>query len=325
MSTATDTGTATTGPATFSDLPSASWSEDSSASTPSPSTTDAAPASADATVPPASEPTTEGTPQSTGEPPKERWADILANARTKAAEEASAPWKDYEWVRQVPAADFKSAVDRMVAASRDPIAFITDFIGEAANDPTWGPKLRQLALQQAQPQAQPKPGLPDLSQVVVDLGNGQTLSLAELEASLLSKVEQKFGQPLKTVEQIAAERQQLQAQQAADKFAQATIGKLAALPGFDQHKAQIGDYVARNPPRDDQGRFTDDPHALRAAAYEAYLQIVVPTLSSSAQSQLLDDLKHKARASTSVNPGSTAPSTPKSYNSFSELPAEAWS
>lgn len=275
----------------------------------------------------AAQPTTEAeaSPQQPDERspfiPRARFDEVVT-ARQQA-EEALQAWKDYEWVRQIPANDFKSVVDRLVRTKGDPIAVITELIGEAAADPQWGPKLRQLALQQSQPSA-PKPGLPDLSQVVVDLGNGQTLSLADFKASVLSEVEQKFGQPLQTVEQIAAERQQLQAQQAADKFAQATIGKLAALPGFDQHKAQIGDYVAQHPPRDDQGRFTDDPHALRAAAYEAYLQIVVPTLSSSAQSQLLDDLKHKARASTSVNPGSAAPSTPKAYGSFAELPADAW-
>jgi hypothetical protein len=47
-------------------------------------------------------------------------------------------------------------------------------------------------------------------------------------------------------------------------------------------------------------------------------------MSSKAESRVLDNLQRKAAASTSVNPGSAAPSTPKRIDSFSQLPADAW-
>ena len=53
------------------------------------------------------------------------------------------------------------------------------------------------------------------------------------------------------------------------------------------------------------------------------MEKVLPTLNSTAQSQLLDKLQTKAAASTSVNPGA-ASSAAKSYDSFHKLPAELW-
>jgi hypothetical protein len=72
---------------------------------------------------------------------------------------------------------------------------------------------------------------------------------------------------------------------------------------------------------------SDHPAEVKAAAYQAYLKVlsakVLPSLSATAQSQLLDKLQTKAAASTSVNPGA-ASSAAKSYDSFAKLPAEMW-
>ena len=55
---------------------------------------------------------------------------------------------------------------------------------------------------------------------------------------------------------------------------------------------------------------------LDAALNRAYRGVVAPTLTQKAQAKLLDNLQQKATASTGVNPGSAAPSTPSSPRSF---------
>src|SRR6185369_16249333 len=121
----------TTGPASFSDLPSTAWSDASSASTP---TSDVAPtdnAGAATTAPPVETQTPEGQPQQAGEPPKERWADILSNARTKAAEEALAP---YAWAKQIPQQEFQQIQNLARTLSADPVAGLQQLIAEIRKD-----------------------------------------------------------------------------------------------------------------------------------------------------------------------------------------------
>ena len=68
---------------------------------------------------------------------------------------------------------------------------------------------------------------------------------------------------------------------------------------------------------------SDDPRDLQLALNAAWRQVVLPTLSAKAQSQLLDNLQTKAAASTSVNPGSATPSTPRNVTSFND-PSLEW-
>ena len=328
------TGTGTTGPTTFSD-PSLSWSDASSASTPSTDTPPAASASAATTEPPAATSAPEGQPQQpTGEPPKERWSDILDNARKKASEEALTKWREqYGWAEQINQQQFQEAMQWYAKYQGNPIDFLNALSNELTTHPEWGPQLRSLAAKtlaartQQQPDAMPQPDV----EITDGQGNvvGRTYSDRALAARdewltkrLMAQMEEKFSPVVKTVEQVQAERAEAERKAQATTFAQTYGGELAALPHFTELKADI--YARLKDARLE----SDHPAELKAVTYQIYIQTlaekVLPTLSQKAQSQLLDNLQQKAAASTSVNPGSAAPSTPKRYSNFNELPADMW-
>jgi len=311
-----DTGTVTTGPTTFSDA-SLSWSDASSASDPSSTAPAADSANADATVPPAQSATPEGQPQQ-GEPPKERWPDILENARKKATEE----WdQQYGWAKQVNREQIEKFAGIAQRHQGDPLGLLQELSAEVQAHPEHGPKFRSFVAQQLaaarRQQAPEAPGV-DLNAIEIDLGNGQSVPLSALKQQWMAEVEQKFQPVVKSVEQANQER----AQQASEHFASTTIGELTKqLPDFGTHAREIGQRLQA------MKLSTDDPAVLKLAVKAIYADVVTPQreqqLASKAQSQLLDNLQHKAAASTSVNPGSAAPSTPKRVTSFSD-PSLQW-
>ncbi len=325
METPTDTGSVTTGPATFAEV---SWTEAPSASTPDTPEPSADTTPADATVPPAETDSVEGSTQAPGEPPKERWDAILSNAREKARTEAMAEWQDYAWVKQMPAADFKAVVERLARTKGDPIGLLTELVNEVSADPTYGPQLRSLAAKQLAAGRGQQTQTPDLTPTPIQLEDGRVVQLysadqiAALKSQWMTDVEAKLSPRLQTVDQMAAERQAERAQHEADQFAGGFLGELSKLPHFEEHKAAIHGKLAA------MQLSSDHPAEVKAAAYRAYVDVlqekVLPSLSTKAQTQLLDTLQTKAAASTSVNPGSAAPTSPRKYNSFHELPAEAW-
>jgi hypothetical protein len=311
-----DTGTVTTGPTTFSDA-SLSWSDASSASDPSSATPAADSANADAIAPPAQSATPEGQPQQ-GEPPKERWPDILDNARKKATEE----WdQQYGWAKQVN----REAVEKFASIAQryqgDPVGLLQELAAEVQAHPEHGAKLRTFAAQQlaAARRQQSAPEAPNLDAIEIDLGNGQSVPLSALKQQWMAEVEQKFSPVVKSVEQANQER----AQQASEHFASTTVGELTKqLPDFGTHAREIGQRLQA------MKLSTDDPAVLKLAVKAIYADVVTPQreqqLASKAQSQLLDNLQHKAAASTSVNPGSAAASSPRAVTRFDQLPPEAW-
>ena len=321
--TADTTGSATTGPATFSDT-SLSWSEDSSASTPSPESTPAADASADATVPPAADATTDGSTPAHGEPPKERWDAILSNARQKAAEEALAP---YAWAKSVDQREFQQiqSIARHFT-SGNVVEGLQNLIAEIRQDPQHDAALRSLhakALAAARGQAtapteqEPQPDLP------IQLEDGRVVHLysaeqqakreAFLQKQWMQGVQQEL-QPLKqTHEQLQAQRAAYEQQQRVDHFVTTTYADAQTWPGMaDQanQKAVAQAMQAMGLPND------ASPERVSLALNEAYRKVVLPTLNQKAQSELLDSLKTKAAASSSVNPGSAGASAARSPRSF---------
>jgi hypothetical protein len=325
ISTPDTTGAVTTGPATFSDT-SLSWSDAPSASDPSPETTSAAP-SADTTDPSALAPTPDGTTPAAGEPPQERWPDILANARAKAAEDALAP---YAWAKQISPEEFREVSEMAKRASADPIGYLQDFIKELQAHPQHSAQLRSLAAralaQRGQPtaDAEPQPDLP------IELADGRVVHLysAEQQAKREAYLQQKWMQgveqqlqPLKqTHETLQAERQALAKQQEITHFVTTTFEDVKTWPGMDDPANQkaVAQALAQMP------MSSDDPREVSLALNAAYRQRVLPTLSQRAEAKQLDTLQRKAAASTSVNPGSAAASSPRAVTRFDQLPPEAW-
>lgn len=322
LSTGTDTGTATTGPTSFSDQ-SLTWSEDSSPSTPSPESTPADSASADARVPPAADAPGEDVTPGAGEPPKERWSDILANARAKAAEEAIAP---IAWAKQIDPEEFQQV--RALAShfqSGDKIAGLRSLLAEMRKeDPTFEAQLRSEAArtlaQRSQASPEPQEPQPDLP---IQLEDGRVVHLysaeqqakreAFLQQQWMQAMDQKI-QPLRqTHEQLQAERAAAQAQAADQQFASGITSDIKTRPGVTEDAMKAMALAIANDPHLPAKPSYDQ---LALATERAYRTVVLPTLSQQAEAKLLDSLKTKATASTSVNPGSAAPSTPHSPRSF---------
>ncbi len=324
-----DSGSATTGPATFSD-PSLSWSEASSASTPSPESTPAASTSADATVPPADSVSPDGSTPAAGEPPKERWSDILANARSKAAEDALAP---YAWAKQVTPQEFQQVTEMAKRASADPIGYLQDFIKELQGSPEHAAQLRSLAAKAlaqrstaAVAEQEPTPDLP------IQLEDGRVVHLysaeqqakreAFLQTKWLQSVEQKLQPLQQTHEAMQAKEQALAVEQqikhdTARELSASSKWKSMDNPAFRAKVAQQlhNTRVEGSDPRDVSLAFRE--------AYMAVRDMEDAGLTQKAETRLLDSLKQKAAAATSVNPGSAAASAPRAVTSFSD-PSLKW-
>ncbi len=304
---------ASTGPTTFADV---SWTaEDSSASEPSQSTENAATAEQSL-----------GTSEQQAAPAEDR-SPFIPRARfdevnTKYGELKQ--WKEqYGWAEQVNRQQVEDAVKLAQRYTGDPIAFLQELAAEVQSHPEHGAKLTSWAAQQLgaarrQQAETPAPAL-DYNRIEIDLGNGQAVSLGDLKQQWMAEVDQKYQPAMKTVQQVTQER----AQQAADTFATSTYEQLSKqLPDFAAHGKEIGERLEALKLQ------TNDPAMLTLAVKAIYADVVTPKreqqLSSKAQSQLLDNLQHKAQASSSVNPGSAAPSTPRTVSSFHQLGPEAW-
>jgi hypothetical protein len=320
------TGSATTGPATFAE---AFAGDASSASTPS-ETASADSASAGAIAPPADSASPEGLPQQ-GEPPRERWDAILANARTKATEETAAKYgwaKEMEWAQRLQPEQrghLGELAQLIQETQGNPIALLQRLSTEIAQHPEYGPQLRSLAARQlGQGRGQQAQG-PDLTPTPIQLEDGRVMQMysaeqiAALQKQWLGEVEQKLAPKLQTLEQIQAERAAAQQKEQANAYATDQLSRMRALPHFKEHEKDIAERLSKMPTR-----FNEDASSnIRDAYIAVIVEKVLPTLSSSAQSQLLDKLQTKAAASTSVNPGA-ASSAAKSYDSFAKLPADMW-
>lgn len=225
-------------------------------------------------------------------------------------------WKEQRaWADQIDQQTFAQMAEWYQRAHSDPLAFTTSLIAELQNHPTYGPQLKSLAARTLAQRGQAAG--PDLSNLVIDLGNGQTIPLGDLKSQWMREVEQKFAPLQQTVEQVTAERQKAEAQ----SFATTSIQQLRQLTGFKEHEAEIKAELQKIKLPEDAG-----PELVLLAAQAAYARVVPAKLqqstAQSAQSQLLDNLQRKAAAS-SVNPGSAAPSSPRRVESFTD-PSLKW-
>ena len=330
ISTPPDTGAATTGPATFSDQ-SLSWTEDSSASTPAPESTAPANTPAAATVPPVDGSTPDGQPPTAGAPPQERWDTILANARAKAAEEAIAP---YAWAKQVDPQEFQQI--RKIAAhftKGDVVTGLQEMIAEARKDPAVEAQIRSFAAKtlaqrsQQTPNQEPQPDLPIQLEDgrVVHLYSGEQLAKREafLQQQWMQAVEQRLQPFQQTHDTLQAKERALEAKQEIVTFRDREMESSAKWKGMDDpaFRVKVATALSRVPVN------SDDPRDVSLAFREAYMSVrdmEDVTLTQRAQSTLLDNLKQKAAASSSVNPGSATASSPRAVTKFSDLPPEAW-
>jgi hypothetical protein len=291
---------------------------------------DASPASStptpDSTTPPAAAQPGEGA----GTPPADKREPFIPRDRfdevnTQLGELKT--WKEqYGWAAQIPQADLQEAIRIAQLSKADPIAYVQSYISELQSHPTYGAQLKSLAARALAQRSQPAAASPDLTPISVQLDNGQTVPLysadqiAALKSQWLAEAEAKFQPVTQTVEQLqaarAAETEQVQSQ----TFAAQVYTQVKQWPGVDDAAMKaMAEVVARDATLPQKPTFAE----LELAVHRAYQSAVLPSLSQKAEAKLLDSLKTKAAASTSVNPGSTATASPAQARSFYD-PALRW-
>lgn len=246
--------------------------------------------------------------------PRARFDEV--NARAKAAEE----WKQkYAYAERVPQEQFDQMTQWFNRAHTDKLAFAQDLIAELQADPEVGPQLKSLAaraLGHRQPQA---PAAPAAEYPVIQLEDGRSVDLNALKAQWTEQMRAEYAPAVQTAQELKQEREAVAAQASADKFATGLMGELTQLAGFNEHKTAIATEVQRiiaQYPKGDPR--TNSPEFLEAAAFRAYHKVALPHLGAKAQSQMLDSMQRTAAASTGVNPGSAAPTTPRRAKSFDD-------
>lgn len=258
--------------------------------------------------------------------PRPRFDEVNTERNTLKA------WKEqHAWAER---ADVQQIIQMVAASKGDPMAFFAQQFADLAQHPEYAPRLRTFLGQQfgglRQRQGQnPDPGAEALVPDVVirdDHGQevGRTYSaekIALLKQQWLDEVRQSLAPDLQTVKTIQQEREAAAVQTQATDFASSLFEEFKSIPGFDEktHGPAMAAEIAKI-------RLSQNAHPaeVEAAARKVLLKVVLPTLGHKAESALLDNLQRKAAANSSVNPGSAAPSAPRSVTRFDQLPPDAW-
>jgi hypothetical protein len=231
-------------------------------------------------------------------------------------------WKEqFGWAESADRQAIEQAVQIAQLYQTDRLGYARQLLSEMSSDPQLGPQLRsELARMLGTRSAAPAPEGPNLDGLVIDLGNGQTVPLKALKESWLGEAEQKFAPVVQTAKQLQEERAQAQKAHEATEFARGFLADLQKRPDFESLKPEIAKRLAA------ERLASDHPSEVRAATYRIYMELSDQHRTQSiaqAKSDQLDDLQRRAAASTSPNPGSAAPSSPRSPKSFYD-PALKW-
>jgi hypothetical protein len=256
-----------------------------------------------------------------GEPPTERWPDILKNARDKAAAEKQAEFdRDFGWAKTVPREalhEWTGIANRM---ANDPIAFLNELQAEIANHPVFGPQLRSHAARTlASGRAPSEVDVPDVEitdaqgNVIGKLNDIVERRAQQLIAKELGPLKQDFQTRQQQEKARQAETQAAETQRQVDTKASSIFDRVSKRPLYKEHEADIATAFEAMPADLDPGE----------AFLEAYLQVVGPKLEAHAQAKHLESLNKKAAASVSVNPAAPVASSTKRPTSFHD-PALKW-
>lgn len=314
--------------AVVSELSSEPATNDASPASDPGSVDDSTPAPVAATAPPSDEPTEPSTdPASAGPIPFDRHKAALENARVKAAEEASAKWREqYGWAEQIPREQLETWSQTAQQMAADPVGFLQKFQAELLTHPVYGPQLKSAAArtlgqrQAAQDDdAEPQPDLETEDRTPVFSAK----RLAEWHAWNARQQEKKFDERLAPLQAAHAQQQEHRQREliehASDQFAQRELQAVKALPYYEDYKAEIKAAFAAMPQ-------PEHPLAYGAMLRDAYLKVVVPQLSQKERSAVLADFKARGSASTASpsRPSSSAP-IPDSKRPLEDLIAEEMS
>src|SRR4030095_14410146 len=234
--------------------------------------------------------------------PVDRHKAILEHTRTKAREEAQqALQSQYGWALQVGREHFQAASQLARQWATDPVAFVLGALDDLQASPQYAPTLRShvARILASRPngngqQQEEEPG-PDIQAGDYQLYSAPQQAKRErwLMNQLFGQIRQEF-QPFVQDMQTRQERDTIiAATQAANEFATSTLSDMRKLPYFTEQKAEIEKVFREMPPMPD--------HLVGQAIRDAYIQVlatkVLPSLNSTAKSELLSSLNQKAAAS----------------------------
>ena len=281
---------------------------------------------ASATASPETTTAPSATPAQTGEPPKERWESILANARTKAGEDALAKWRQsYGWAEQISRDDLAAWGQIAGRMANDPVGHISDLIAEIQNHDTYGPQLRSNAARLlASARGPQRVDLePDL--VVTD-ANGNVLERSYSAKKQMAIMDQRLADALAPYKQESEQRKQVEAQTHAERQAQETTRAMHAT--VDAQFEEINGILDVSDPKSEDAQqmyrgvsalMEANPTLSYVAAATKFRNAYAKT---KAEAKVLDELKTKAAAN-SVSPNSVGTSTKKRPTSFLD-PSLKW-
>jgi hypothetical protein len=249
---------------------------------------------------------TAGTPAQpsggSGEPPRERWNDILDNARRKARQETQAEYQE-----------------RYGRFEQDPWGAVQDWLDQASQHSVYGPLVNQWTTQRVA-KSQPAAEEPQADIPVVDAqGNitSHTYSDKQLrkwqkwnQAQSQQELDQRLGSIEQQQQAWQQREQQAQIMQQAHNHVSQTLGGLRQQPYFKEHEADIREALAAHE------EWGDNVHA----AYNYVLtNKILPTLSQAEQRAVVDSINQKATGA-SISPRGTATGKPK-FRNFKEAAA----
>lgn len=243
----------------------------------------------------------DGTAIKKGPIPFEVHDTALQNARAKSAAERDAEWTNrVGWAANIDRERAAQALHLADLLDRSPAEFIDRAVAQLVNDPQQAASVRSalarhLASGRSAPAEAPLPSIQLEDGTVIDLNSFRD----SIQKQTLQAATQQFQPAMDAAKELQEAKEFAVRQHHAGQFAQGFMGTLTQLPGFKAHAKEIHAALAQTKLE------TDHPAEVRAAAYEIYHRIVVPTLSQAGQASLMASLKQKAVAQTE-SPSRTA-------------------
>lgn len=256
------------------------------------------------------------------------------NGRMKTAEE----WKQQRgWAEQVDQQTYAEMSKWYQRAAQDPedffgesilehpraVEILQSVIGRMSGHAVHGERLMSLAgsaLAKGRGQ-QAAPAAVDLNPIAVELADGRVIQVhtaeqvAAREQQLIAQQDQKYAPALQTAAELKQEREQAAVSAATTKWMGEFYPQIESLPNYAEVKPKMAadlDAMIK------AGQVGDNTFDLENAVRSLYIKHALPLRDATAQSRQLDDLQRKAAASTGINPGSAAPTSPRRPMSFDD-------
>jgi hypothetical protein len=205
---------------------------------------------------------------SAGEPPREKWTQVLANARTKARTEALAE------IGLQGAFDPNEVRQHVALLTKDPVAYY-HALGQSLQQ---SGQLRPTP-QAPPPPATPEPALPDADLVTADgtpvySRDGMLAAASHLMRQALAQFREEQDERMSPLVQTAHKIQAAEIRAESQHVAREIFGEVKTWPHFETLRERITDLVKAQP-------LSRDIRAQVEAAYNQAFREYLPTYESS--------------------------------------------